>query len=144
MIERAARVGLEEEGLVRQDHVVHGTPPDGPVEVVEHGVRFWCDVLGGQKTGFFCDQRDNRRLMIPLARDRVVLDAFSYVGGFGMNAAKAGARSVHFLDSSGPAIELARRGAADNGVSDRVDLRGGERAARARALRQGSRARSTS
>jgi 23S rRNA (cytosine1962-C5)-methyltransferase len=120
VIERASRVGLDEEGLSRQDGVLHGTPPPGPVEVVEHGVRFWCDLLGGQKTGFFCDQRDNRRLILPLAKDRVVLDAFSYVGGFGMNALKAGARSVHFLDSSGPAIELARRAASDNGVAERA------------------------
>jgi 23S rRNA (cytosine1962-C5)-methyltransferase len=120
VIERASRVGLDEEGLSRQDGVLHGTPPAGPVQVVEHGVRFWCDLLGGQKTGFFCDQRDNRQLILPLVRDKVVLDAFCYVGGFGMNAARAGAGAVHFLDSSGPAIELARRGAEDNGVADRT------------------------
>jgi 23S rRNA (cytosine1962-C5)-methyltransferase len=122
VIERAARVGLEEEGLVRQDGVRSGTPPSGPVEVIEHGVRFWCDLLSGQKTGFFCDQRDNRQAIRPLVAGRSVLDAFCYVGGFGMNAAVAGARSVHFLDSSGPAIALARRGATDNGVAERTSF----------------------
>jgi 23S rRNA (cytosine1962-C5)-methyltransferase len=118
--ERVARIGLDEEGLVRRDAVLHGTAPSGPVRVVEHGVTFWCDVLGGQKTGFFVDQRDNRRLILPLVRDRSVLDAFCYVGGFGLSAAKAGARSVHCVDSSGPALALARRAAEDNGVLDRV------------------------
>jgi 23S rRNA (cytosine1962-C5)-methyltransferase len=118
--ERVARIGLDEEGLVRRDAVLFGTAPSGPVEVVEHGVRFWCDILAGQKTGFFCDQRDNRRLLAPLVRDRAVLDAFCYVGGFGLNAAIAGARSVHMIDSSEPAIALARRGAESNGVLDRT------------------------
>jgi 23S rRNA (cytosine1962-C5)-methyltransferase len=120
VIERAARVGLEEEGLVRQDQALHGAAPSGPVAVVEHGVHAWCDVVSGQKTGFFCDQRDNRRMILPLVRDRSVLDAFCYVGAFGLGAAKAGAKSVHFLDSSGPAIELARKGASESGVSDRA------------------------
>lgn len=120
VIERAARIGLDEEGLVRQDGVVHGAAPDGPVGVVEHGIKYWCDPMTGQKTGFFCDQRDNRRLLAPLVRDKVVLDAFSYVGGFGMTAAAAGARSVHFLDSSEPAIAFAQQSAAANGFSDRT------------------------
>lgn len=120
VIERAARIGLEEEGLVRQDQVLHGAAPSGPVRVVEHGVPAWCDVMTGQKTGFFCDQRDNRRMILPLVRGRSVLDAFSYVGAFGLAAATAGAKSVHFLDSSGPALELARRGASDALVSDRA------------------------
>jgi 23S rRNA (cytosine1962-C5)-methyltransferase len=120
ILERASRVGLDEEGLVRQDGVLAGSAPEGPVAVVEHGVRYRCDPMTGQKTGFFCDQRDNRLELRPLVKDRTVLDAFCYVGGFGLTAAASGARAVHFIDSSGPAIEFARQGAADNGVADRA------------------------
>ena len=121
VIERAARVGLEEEGPRPSGRRPPRDAAPGPVEVVEHGVRFWCDVARGSEDRFLL--RSARQPAAPpsrSSRDRVVLDAFCYVGGFGMNAAKAGARSVHFLDSSGPAIELARRGAADNGVLDRT------------------------
>ncbi len=120
VIERASRVGIEEEGLQRSDTVHFGTPPEDVVEVNEHGLRHWVDIRSGQKTGFYCDQRDNRQLVRKLCAGRDVLDAFSYVGPFGLQALKEGARSVHFLDSSGPALALAQRAAQANDVADRA------------------------
>jgi 23S rRNA (cytosine1962-C5)-methyltransferase len=75
----------------------------------ETGLRFEADVLRGQKTGFFLDQRENRRLVETLARNRVVLNAFSFSGGFSLYAARGGAKSVTDLDISLHALEAARR-----------------------------------
>ena len=84
--------------------VLHGSPPTGPVTFLESGLRFEADVLRGQKTGFFLDQRENRRLVETLARDRAVLNAFSFSGGFSLYAARGGARSVTDLDISAHAL----------------------------------------
>ncbi|HYC77951.1 MAG TPA: class I SAM-dependent rRNA methyltransferase, partial [Planctomycetota bacterium] len=120
VMERTSRVGLEEEGLEREAGALYGAAPVDPVEVLENGVTYFVDVVAGQKTGWYCDQRDNRRAVAPLVRDKDVLDAFSYVGGFGVLAAKAGAKSVRSIDSSGFALALARRAAEANGVADRM------------------------
>src|SRR4051812_13827843 len=82
---------------------------DGPVEFLENGLRFEADVLRGQKTGFFLDQRENRKIVGTLARDRDVLNAFSFSGGFSVYAAHGGARSVPALDISAHAPASARR-----------------------------------
>ena len=119
IVERASGAA-EEEGLEREEGVLRGHAPGGPVEVEEDGVRFLCDPVTGQKTGFFSDQRENRRALSPLAKDRDVLDAFSYVGGFGLAMANAGAKSVRCVDSSEPALELLQRGIELNDVADRV------------------------
>ena len=87
------------------------------IALEENGIRYFADLAGGQKTGWYFDQRDNRLFMAPLAKGRSVLDAFSYTGGFGIAAAKAGAREVVCLDSSAPALALAEDAAAANGVS---------------------------
>jgi len=79
-----------------------------------------CDPRTGQKTGWYSDQRDNRAALAPLARDRDVLDAFSYVGGFGLAMAKAGARGVLCIDSSEPALEQLRAGVTANGFGEVV------------------------
>ncbi len=94
-----------------------GAPVEGPVEIVENGVRFVVDLTGGQKTGWFYDHRENRARVATLARDMDVLDAYSYVGGFGVQAAAAGARSVLCLDRSEPALDLAAESAKRNGVA---------------------------
>jgi 23S rRNA (cytosine1962-C5)-methyltransferase len=85
-----------------------------PVVFSESGLRFEADVLRGQKTGFFLDQRENRRLVETLARDRRVLNAFSFSGGFSLYAARGGAVSVTDLDLSAHALESARRNFALN------------------------------
>jgi 23S rRNA (cytosine1962-C5)-methyltransferase len=127
------------EGLELQDGPLLGTLPDGPVTVEEDGLRFLVNITEGQKTGFYLDQRDNRRAVARLAAGRRVLDAFCYTGGFGLHAARAGAAEVLGVDVSEPALELARQNARLNDlrcvsfvrddVFDRLDSlhRSGER-----------------
>lgn len=99
---------------------------DGPVEGREGAVRFLADLSGGQKTGWFYDQRENRAGVAALARDMRVLDAYCYAGGFALHAAVAGARSVLALDRSADALALAERAAGLNGVTDRCCFRRAE------------------
>jgi 23S rRNA (cytosine1962-C5)-methyltransferase len=89
----------------------------GRIAVEENGVAFFADLASGQKTGWYYDQRDNHAFMAALAKDKSVLDAYSYSGGFGIPAAKAGAKEVVCIDSSAPALALAEESAAANGVS---------------------------
>jgi 23S rRNA (cytosine1962-C5)-methyltransferase len=89
--------------------VLAGSPLTGPVIFLESGLRFEADVVRGQKTGFFLDQRDNRRLIETLARGRSVLNAFSFSGGFSLYAARGGAASVTDLDISAHALTGAKR-----------------------------------
>lgn len=91
-----------------------GEKPDGPVTFLESGLRFEADVLQGQKSGFFLDQRENRRRVESLAQGRDVLNAFSFSGGFSLYAARGGARSVTDLDISEHALDGARRNFALN------------------------------
>ena len=107
----------ELEGLKRETVVAKGEA--GPVELIENGARFVADLSSGQKTGWFYDQRDNRRFMAGLAKDARVLDVFSYSGGFGVLAARQGAKSVVCVDRSQPALDAAREAASLNGV-DRI------------------------
>lgn len=88
--------------------------PTEVVEFVENGLRFEAEVLRGQKTGFFLDQRENRAIVETLARGRDVLNAFSFSGGFSVYAARGGARSVCDLDISSHALASARRNVALN------------------------------
>jgi 23S rRNA (cytosine1962-C5)-methyltransferase len=106
------------EGLEEQVAVLHGA--DGAAVVEEGGLSFPVDLLGGQKTGWFFDQRPNRALVARLAKGRTVLDAFCHLGGFGLAAAQAGAREVTLLDRSEHALGLAMQAAARAGFADRV------------------------
>jgi len=94
--------------------VLHGLPPAGPVIFLESGVRFEADVVRGQKTGFFLDQRENRREVESLARGRRVLNAFSFSGGFSVYAARGGDVVVTDLDISAHALAAAQRNFALN------------------------------
>ena len=94
--------------------VLSGTELEGPVIFREHGLRFEADVLQGQKTGFFLDQRENRAYVESLASGREVLNAFSFSGGFSLHAARGGAASVTDLDISRHALESAARNFALN------------------------------
>lgn len=107
------------EGLGSYIEPALGTVPER-TEIEENGVRFEIPLLAGQKTGWFYDHRPNRARMQRYVRDQRVLDVFSYVGGWGVQAAAAGAARVLCVDSSEPALEEARRNAALNGVEERV------------------------
>lgn len=89
--------------------ILVGSPLDGPVLFQEHGLVFEAEPVTGQKTGFFLDQRENRRKVGGLAKGRHVLNVFSYTGGFTVHAAAGGARSVTSIDLSKPAIEAVER-----------------------------------
>ena len=106
------------EGLPERTGALRGDAPAAPIEIVEHGLRYAVDVVGGQKTGFYLDQRDNRRRIRELAAGREVLNCFCYTGGFSLAALAGGASSVASVDSSGAAIELGRRNAQANGLAD--------------------------
>ena len=93
------------------------TAPDSPVtEITENGVRYLVDVENGQKTGFFLDQKYNRRAVGQLARGRTVLDCFTHTGSFALNAALGGAAHVTAVDVSESAVEMARANAARNSL----------------------------
>lgn len=102
------------EGLDLVSTVLRGEP--APVVVHEHGIEYEVDVISGQKTGMFLDQKDNRFAVRRFLRSRRVLDCFSNVGGFALNAAAAGATEVTAVDDSGVSIEAARRHFAKNGL----------------------------
>jgi len=102
------------EGLDLTDGVLWGQSPSEPVAIEEDGVVFLVDLLGGQKTGFYLDQRENHRAVSRYAAGRRVLDAFCYTGGFALHAARAGAVEVIGIDSSAAAIQLAQLNAQRN------------------------------
>ena len=114
----------ELEGLKREVVVAKGEA--GSIELIENDARFVADLSEGQKTGWFYDQRDNRRFMAGLAKDARVLDAYCYSGGFGVLAATRGAKSVVCLDRSQPALNAAQQAAALNGVDKIVSFRKAE------------------
>jgi 23S rRNA (cytosine1962-C5)-methyltransferase len=107
------------EGLAPVHRMARGAL-DGALEIEEHDARFLADLAEGQKTGWFYDQRDNRVLAARFAQDADVLDLYSYSGGFGVQAARHGAKSVLSVDRSQPALDIARRAAALNGVAARL------------------------
>lgn len=114
IVERRESPLREKEGLEIEETRTEGDVP-GNVRVEQDGFVLYANPLEGQKTGLFLDQRFNRRLIAPYCSGKRVLDAFCHVGGWAMAAAKAGGREVIGVDSSGPAIELARLAAKDNG-----------------------------
>jgi len=112
--------------------VLEGLPPETgvaagkleePVTVHESGAAFRADLLAGQKTGWFFDQRGNRRFVSALAREARVLDLYCYTGGFAVQAARAGAAAVVGIDRSEPALALAAEAAVLNGVAETCTFR---------------------
>jgi len=89
----------------------------GRIGLEENGAQYLADLAAGQKSGWYYDQRENRAFMARFAKGARVLDAYCYTGGFGILAAKAGAREVTFLDSSDGALAAARETAEKNGVA---------------------------
>lgn len=113
------------EGLESYVEQAHGETPD-EVQVLEGSLDCLAPVRGGQKTGWFYDQRINRETVARYAEGRRVLDVFSYLGGFGLSAAAAGATSVTCLDQSASALETVGRNAERMGVADRVETMQGD------------------
>lgn len=107
-------IAADETYGITDGDVVVGPPVDGPVRFRERGLAMEADVVRGQKTGHFLDQRDNRVLVRGMAAGCDVLDVFSSTGGFALAAAAGGAASVHLVDQSEPALDTARRNLAHN------------------------------
>lgn len=103
------------EGLPERAGRVWGREPPETLEIREHNHRFLVDLRRGQKTGFYLDQRENRARLPAFCQGAEVLDAFCYTGAFAVYAAAGGATRLTLLDSSGPALRLARRNLALNG-----------------------------
>ncbi len=97
-------------------------PASTKTEITENGVRYLVDFENGQKTGFFLDQKYNRRAVARLCRGRRVLDCFTDTGSFALNAALAGAEHVHAVDISADAVAAAGENARLNGLGDRIDF----------------------
>jgi 23S rRNA (cytosine1962-C5)-methyltransferase len=95
---------------------------EGPVPIKLNGLQFEVDVLKGHKTGLYLDQQANYQQVAELAKGGQVLDCFSFLGGFGLHAARAGAAKVHMLDQSAEAIAAATRNAAANGLTEKCSL----------------------
>ncbi|PRD47963.1 class I SAM-dependent rRNA methyltransferase [Sphingobacterium haloxyli] len=115
--ERSDLNARQHEGLSDVNGLLYGDMPAEFVDVIENGIRYQINIVEGQKSGFYCDQRDNRWLTAQYVKDRHVLDCFCYSGGFTLNAFKAGASSVVSVDSSALAIETLNRNIMLNGFN---------------------------
>ncbi|MEJ5361620.1 MAG: class I SAM-dependent rRNA methyltransferase [Spirochaetota bacterium] len=119
--ERSDHEGRKKEGLQAKVAQVYGHTPE-IIEVYENGMLFVVDVRRGQKTGFFCDQRDNRKKVKEIAKGRDVLNLFSYTGGFSVAALLGGAKSAASVDGSGSALEIAHRNCQLNNVAQAHEI----------------------
>lgn len=120
--ERSDAREREKEGLLKVKGFI-GEPFDTNIEIVENGVHYMVDVENGQKTGFFLDQKYNRLAMQRICKDKKVLDCFTHMGTFALNAGIAGAKDVTGLDISEYAVEQATRNAKLNHLEDTVHFR---------------------
>lgn len=120
--ERSEGAGRRHEGLEERRGIVYGAGPPRE-EVGMDGCRFLVDVEAGPKTGFFLDQRENRRIVRELSGGRTALDGFCSTGAFGIHALAGGAREVLAVDASEAAVGAARDNAARNGFGDRWEGR---------------------
>ena len=111
----------EIEGLAQEKRIVHGMVP-GQVMIEESGIRYHVDILEGQKTGFFFDQRENRQVLKDYVKGRRTLDCFCYIGAWSLTASHFGASDVIGLDASEKAIKLASENAALNGLSAQFEI----------------------
>jgi 23S rRNA (cytosine1962-C5)-methyltransferase len=125
LVKNAAGRARATEGLDDATTVLRGRV-DGPIPVPMNGATYLADLLEGQKTGLFYDQRANHAFAARLARGDSLLDVFAHVGGFALAALAAGATHALAVDGSAPALDLARRGAEATEVADRFATRQGE------------------
>ncbi|MBE8719246.1 class I SAM-dependent rRNA methyltransferase [Sphingobacterium pedocola] len=113
--ERSDLKSREHEGLPDNNGLLYGTVPPEYVTIVENGIQYQVNIVEGQKSGFYCDQRDNRLIAAQYVNGKRVLDCFSYSGGFTLNALREGADHVTAVDSSALAIDTLRQNIALNG-----------------------------
>jgi len=129
------------EGLPERSGPAWGSPPPEDLVIRENGLRFFVDLVGGQKTGFYLDQRENRGVVRGLITGGEVLDCFAYSGGFSVAALSGGAERVLAIDSSAPALALAARNVALNDLrSERFERIDGDVFGELRRLRDRARA----
>ena len=93
----------------------------GTTTITENGIKYTVDYINGQKTGFFLDQKYNRRAIRQISEGKTVLDCFTHTGSFGLNAAAGGAKKVVSVDISADALAMAQKNADANGLSDRIE-----------------------
>ncbi len=140
LVARTERGIAQREGLPLDQEIVLGTMPDGPITIEENALVYRVDPRGGQKTGFYLDQRDNRRAVARYCANRRVLDLYCYTGGFSLSAlSHGGAASTLGVDSSAVAIDRARENAALNGLAHAQFETGDAHEAMARLRDQGDR-----
>ncbi len=121
ILERSDVSSRKFEGLAESNGVLFGEQ-DGPISVNLNGLKFETDLVGGHKTGMYLDQQANYQAVSEFAKGGQVLDCFSFLGGFGLHAARAGAAHVHLLDQSADAIEASKRNAATNKLADKCSF----------------------
>jgi 23S rRNA (cytosine1962-C5)-methyltransferase len=121
VVERSDVASRKFEGLAESNGILAGEL-SGPVSVELNGLKFETDLAGGHKTGMYLDQQANYQAVSRFAKDAQVLDCFSFLGGFGLHAARAGAAHVHLLDQSADAIEASKRNAATNGLAEKCSF----------------------
>jgi 23S rRNA (cytosine1962-C5)-methyltransferase len=121
ILERSDVSSRKFEGLQESNGLLFGEL-SGPVSVNLNGLKFETDLVGGHKTGMYLDQQANYQAVSQFAKGGQVLDCFSFLGGFGLHAARAGAAHVHLLDQSADAIEASKRNAAANGLADKCSF----------------------
>jgi 23S rRNA (cytosine1962-C5)-methyltransferase len=121
IMERSDVSSRKFEGLQESNGVIFGKF-SGTVSVNLNGLKFESDLVGGHKTGMYLDQQANYQAVSEFAKGGQVLDCFSFLGGFGLHAARAGAAHVHLLDQSADAIEASKRNAAVNGLADKCSF----------------------
>ena len=115
VLERSDMAARRLEGLAESNRVLAGIAPSFPIEIFDSNLRFHVDLEKGQKTGFYIDQRDNRRIVASYCRGKRVLNAFSYTSAFAVHALAEGAAHVTNLDSSFDALSLGETNLRLNG-----------------------------
>ncbi len=121
ILERSDVASRKFEGLEEANGILAGEL-SGPVMVNLNGLKFETDLAGGHKTGLYLDQQVNYPAVSQFAKGAQVLDCFSFLGGFGLHAARAGAAHIHFLDQSAEAIEASKRNAVANGLAEKCSF----------------------
>jgi len=119
ILERSDVASRRFEGMEAANGILTGDFA-GPITISLNGLKFETNLIGGHKTGLYLDQQVNYQTVAQFAKDAQVLDCFSFLGGFGLHAARAGAAHVHLLDQSADAIAVSLRNADANGLKDKI------------------------